>query len=379
MTTLNDSSPSRVPDAQSAIQGDRQHVVVQDETFVSRRVALAPSQATGEGVIHALGYRPAADFIVLRYRFDGALEEIGLEEPFDLTEPPSNSFFVVKASEMANLVIDGVRLTWVQTKVSGAIVRRLGRVPDDFDLVLLHRDGNSVVVLDHDTVDLSTPGVETFLTRKKVWKLNVHGVVIDVHTPDIKVADAMTQAGFDVTQPWHIFFKVQGQVKRPVDLTTILDLTTPGIEKLRLMPKNVDNGEGPPPPRRQFSLLDTDTAYLDRLALRWETIVEQNRRWLLIHQYPVPAGFTTNHTKLALEIPPTYPAGALYGFYAYPPLALADGREIPSTQLRGVLLGVEFHGWSRHRGAASPWNPSIDNVVTQLALVEASLAKEIGE
>lgn len=80
-----------------------------------------------------------------------------------------------------------------------------------------------------------------------------------------------------------------------------------------------------------------------------------------------------------MEIPPTYPGAQIYGFYAYPPLALACGRVIESTQLRGVLLGVEYHGWSRTCGPAAPWNPATDNVVTQLALVDAALAKEIGE
>ena len=379
MTSTDDNVPSRTQRPETTEHGHRHDVVVQDQDFASRSVALTPSQTTGESLIHALGYHPATDFIVLRYRSDGALEDIGLEQPFDLDEPPQNRFFVIQASESFNLVIDGVRRTWVAKHVSGLVVRRLGHVPNDRDLVLLHRDGTSVVIGEHDQVDLSAPGVETFLTRKKVWKLNVHGVTIDVLTPDIKVADAMSQAGFDTTQPWHMFFKVHGQPKREVELTTLLDLTTPGIEKLRLMPKNVDNGEGPPPPRRKFSLLDIDTAYLDRLGLRWETIIEQDRRWLLIHQYPVPAGYTMNHVKLALEIPPTYPAGALYGFYAHPPLALTSGREIPSTQVRGTVLDLEFHGWSRHRGAAAPWNPAVDNIVSQLALVEAALAKEIGE
>jgi hypothetical protein len=73
------------------------------------------------------------------------------------------------------------------------------------------------------------------------------------------------------------------------------------------------------------------------------------------------------------------PGAQIYGFFAYPPLALANKRVIESTQLRGVLLGVEFHGWSRHRGPAAPWNPAVDNVVSQLALVDAALAKEVGE
>ena len=54
-------------------------------------------------------------------------------------------------------------------------------------------------------------------------------------------------------------------------------------------------------------------------------------------------------------------------------LAAEDGR------LRGVLLGVEFHGWSRNRGPAAPWDAATDNVVTQLALVDAALAKEVDE
>jgi hypothetical protein len=46
--------------------------------------------------------------------------------------------------------------------------------------------------------------------------------------------------------------------------------------------------------------------------------------------------------------------------------------------MRGTIFGREFHGWSRNRGSTA-WNPAIDNVATQLALVDAALAKEVGE
>ncbi len=82
------------------------------------------------------------------------------------------------------------------------------------------------------------------------------------------------------------------------------------------------------------------------------------------------------HVALALEIPPTYPAAQIYGFYCFPALTLVSGRAIESTQLRGTIFGQEYHGWSRRRGDAS-WNPLTDNVTTQLALVEGALAKEI--
>lgn len=87
---------------------------VANEQFESRTVRIKPYEATGQGLIEALGYKPIGAYVVLRYRTDGSLEEIGLEESFDIAEPRRNSFFVNEASEMANLVIGGVRLTWTQ-------------------------------------------------------------------------------------------------------------------------------------------------------------------------------------------------------------------------------------------------------------------------
>lgn len=217
-------------------------------------------------------------------------------------------------------------------------------------------------------------------SRKPTWKLNVQGVVIEVGTPTIMVRNALVQAGFNPDQGWHIFLKVAGQPKLPVELNTEIDLRTPGIEKLRLTPKEVINGEASPGSCRAFALLDADEAHLNRLGLRWESIVEgDQRRWLVIHEFPLPLGYTVASTGLALEVPSTYPGAQIYGFYAFPPLALSSGRGIESTQLRGNLLGVEYHGWSRNRGAGAPWNPAVDNVVTQLALVDAALAREVGE
>ncbi len=204
-------------------------------------------------------------------------------------------------------------------------------------------------------------------------------MVLALAMSSILLRDALIKAGFNPDQGWQIFLKVVGQKKQPVELITEIDLRTPGIEKLRLTPKDVNNGEAPQAPRRAFALLDVDEAHLDRLGLRWETIIEQKRRWLLIHDYPLPPGYTVEHTMLALEIPSNYPGAQIDSFYTYPALALASGRKIDRTQLRAALLGVEFCGWSRHRGPGAPWNPTTDNVQTHLALVEAALDKEIGE
>ena len=234
------------------------------------------------------------------------------------------------------------------------------------------------------TADATSTDGEGHMTHQRQWKLNVQGVILDVQEPTIVVRQAIKQAGFDPNQNWIIILRVHGEPKREVGLDFVVDLRTPGIEKLRLTPKEVNNGEALSAPRRQFNLLEIDEGFLNGLGLFWETIVDtmvanKSRRWLLIHDYPVPAGFTMDFMLLALEIPLTYPGAQIDMFYTSPPLALKSGRAIDRTQVSATILDTPFNGWSRHRGAQSQWNPASDNVSTHLALVESALAKETGE
>jgi hypothetical protein len=342
-----------------------------------RRVLIRHHEATGRGIAHAAGLKPPDSAIVLRLRVDGPPHEIGPDEAVDLARG-DRRFVAVVGDRLFLFDVGGRRFEWPVGWVTGVLLRLLAHVPEDRIVCRGTPDDRQVPVGDDERIDLTGGSIEQFSIRKREWRLNVHGVVIVVPTPTVVVRTAMQDAGFDPAKPWFIWFQVAGQPKRAVGLDDVLDLETPGIEKLRLFPRNVDNGEAAAPPIFAFALLEADVAYLDRLGLRWETLVEANRRWLVIHDYPVPTAYAATHAMLALEIPPPYPAAAIYGFYAYPPLRLTSGREIPNTQLRGVLLGREFHGWSRYR-AGAPWDPAVDNVVTQISLVEAALAKEAGE
>src|ERR1035438_2677942 len=144
-------------------------IEVANERFESRMIRIDPYQATGQGLIEALGYKPIDAYVVLRYRADGSLEEIGLEEPFDITEPRKNSFFVNEASEMANLVIGGVRLTWTQEVITGRTVKQLARQPDT-DLVVVMQSGEEPpqIICDDEEVRIGRPGLERFHLRPPV-------------------------------------------------------------------------------------------------------------------------------------------------------------------------------------------------------------------
>lgn len=359
-------------------RGPAHQIEVADETLTYRTARISDLTPTGAQLAAAAGFKPKQNAAVLQVLPNGELEDVRETETVDLRHTDGR-FVIVETDRDYHLRIDGQRYPWPCRIVSGAVLRRLGGVPAEYALYLEKIDQPDRLVGDHDLVDLDGRGVESFISCKPSWALNVQGVKIVSETPTIMVSDALRQAGFDATQSWHIFLKIEGQAKREVQVTDHVDLRTPGIEKLRLTPKEVNNGEAPPAPRRDFALLDADDAYLNQLGSRWETVIDAGRRWLLIHHYRVPPGYTAGETLLALEIPSTYPGAQIDMFYTYPPLALGAGRPIDCTHIPASIGGVAFNGWSRHRGPGSPWNPLLDNVSTHLALVESALLKEVGQ
>jgi len=205
------------------------------------------------------------------------------------------------------------------------------------------------------------------------WDLNVQGVIVRFAHPTILVRDAIQKAGFDPAASWIIILKIAGEPKKPVDITTEIDLRHHGIEKLRLMPKQIDNGEAPLSRRLDFALLPQDEAHLDRLGVRWETVLDGQRRWLQLPNYPLPDGYTSTNTNIAIEIPTSYPTSQLDMFYCNPPLARKRGGDIPQTHHVETICGVPHQRWSRHR----QWDCTRDTLATHLALVDESLHREV--
>lgn len=355
-------------------------LVIADETCAGLDLTAPNPRPTGAEILVAAGRPATPDQIVLQILRPGGLESIRLDEHADLAA--GSTFVLATGDRTFRFTVDLAQFEWPHRLISEVAVRRVANIAPDHKLGLARPHGVQMLGAG-DLVDLANTGAEKFVTlppAQQHWKLKVQGVVLEYLEPLVKVADAMTRAGFDPRKAWHIYLIVQGQPKKEVDSTYVVDLRTPGIEKIRLMQRNVDNGDGQvSAPRRTFKLLAADHEYLDGLGLHWETVLEANRRWLLIHDYSLPLGFTPERTMAALDIPADYPASQIDMFYFSPWVARRDGRAIDSAQVRASIGGVEYQGWSRHRNAAVAWDPSTDSVRTHLALVEGCLAKEMGE
>ncbi|MEE4212300.1 MAG: multiubiquitin domain-containing protein [Parvularcula sp.] len=339
---------------------------------------IADGIVQGRQILESFDRRPAEEHELLMLRSGGpGLRRVGLEDTVDLREEGPERFFAFRTAQLWNLLANGVRFPWGAETIAVQLIRLVARIPETQQLVLERRDEPDFALNEEDVVDLTEPGLERIIARAPVWKLNVQGVILTLATPTIVVETALAEAGFDPNEGWTAILKRAGAKKTEVGLHNIIDLRTPGIEKLRLTPKEINNGEVAQPLRRDFDLLDKDEIHLNARGLQWETLVENGRRILLLRGFILPSGLSAPVADIAIDIPPTYPSAEIDMFHCSPHLTKADGSRIPLTDGRSVTVrGKTFQQWSRHLRGVTRWNPATDSVMTHLALVEAALIAE---
>lgn len=330
----------------------------------------------GEQVLAASGLHPAADYALIRWPEHGPTNEVALDDVLVLPmRGPMAKFFAMKADGIRYFTLDEERYAWAGP-LNVNMVRRIGRVNDRMSLWLELTDEEDRLLGPDEVIDLDAPGVERIYTKKPIWRLQIRQKDYEFDQPQVIVRDAMIRAGFDVSKSWEIRFKVKGEPIRAVALDDILDLSQPGVERLRVAPANVDNGDGAEDGRRDFSLLPADVAFLANAKLRWQTVADLHR-WLIVEDHPLPAGYNVSRCTIAVEIPAGYPSAQLDMFFCNPHLS-ANGTAPPQTQHRQVIVGTEFQRWSRHRGTGSEWTPGVDNLESHFALIENALNREVG-
>jgi len=85
----------------------------------------------------------------------------------------------------------------------------------------------------------------------------------------------------------------------------VVNLREPGVERFTTMPKDTTEGRAGTCLRQGFRLPESDEAYLHGLGLTWEALLEGASRWLIIHEWTIPAGYNQGQVSLALLIPAT--------------------------------------------------------------------------
>lgn len=212
--------------------------------------------------------------------------------------------------------------------------------------------------------------------KKYQYRVNETDYISDTETKTGR--EILELAGFPVDGSVMLRQKVKGNWET-IALTIVVDFTTPGLEKFKTIKNEHTEGslivENAKSLRRDFVLLEEDVEFLSSLNLPWETLIQRDAKWVMVHEYPIVEGYNIQSTTIAFRIAPTYPTTQIDMVYFHPKLSRADGQ--PISCLSDLAIdGKMFQQWSRHRTAASAWRPGIDNLSTHYPLVEAWLISE---
>ena len=127
--------------------------------------------------------------------------------------------------------------------------------------------------------------------------------------------------------------------------------------------------------RREFDLPEADIAYLESLGLPWETVRDGNNRWVIVHDWELCPGYSSQKISLGAMLSTGYPESQIDMVHVTPALSRADGKSIPSLSISNVC-GERWQQWSRHRTSQKPWRIGVDDLSTHLSLVDHWFARE---
>jgi hypothetical protein len=170
-----------------------------------------------------------------------------------------------------------------------------------------------------------------------------------------------------------IYIKQPGAQPKRIQLDERVDLTQPGVERFVTLP--LDQTEGLTQGRRHFSLPAEDMEWLEGCGRPFELVTENGVMRVVVYDFPLPAGYTTDSVTVHIQVPAGYPDVQLDMVWFSPGLSLSSGKGIGATSSEN-FDGKSWQRWSRHRTTANPWRPGIDSLGTHFALIEEWLLRE---
>jgi hypothetical protein len=112
--------------------------------------------------------------------------------------------------------------------------------------------------------------------------------------------------------------------------------------------------------RSDFDLPDEDVLVIKTICPRYDTIIEGNKNWVILRDYPVPSGYNVPKVDVGILIPAGYPRSPLDMAYFFPALSRLDGVQIPALTNNTSIEGKSYQRWSRHRRRETPWRLGVD-------------------
>jgi hypothetical protein len=125
-------------------------------------------------------------------------------------------------------------------------------------------------------------------------------------------------------------------------------------------------------------LSERDTQHLDELGQAYSVYQQGAITLLVLDAYRLPPGYQPAAVDVLIEIPSTYPDGALDMWWTFPYVIFANGQVPINTDARQPYLGYApdparvWQRWSRH----PQWRAGTDDLRSFLRVMRTTLETE---
>lgn len=121
----------------------------------------------GRQLLASAGVRALEAYSLYAIVQNGDFEDVRLDEPFDLRAKGAERFVAFKTDRVFKFMLDGRQIAWGLTGVPETVLRKLAGIGPGEAVFLEVRGGTDRLIADGETVDLTHPGVEVFITAPR--------------------------------------------------------------------------------------------------------------------------------------------------------------------------------------------------------------------
>lgn len=186
---MNPSFESNVEDIGAAVAAGRAiretgpyGVLIGNESLQFRPVVISDPVPTGRQILEACEVADLAEYLVFEFLPTGVLEEIRPDETTDLRAPKTERFLVFRSDRSFRFMLNDRAFDWGTSHISGATLKHLAGIDVlTNDVFQQFRGHGDVLIDDKQLVDLSSPGVERFVTVPVELHIVVNGKRKTVH------------------------------------------------------------------------------------------------------------------------------------------------------------------------------------------------------
>jgi hypothetical protein len=132
-----------------------------------RYIQMADPLPLGRQILAAGGIDARGDYSLFAILPTGDFEDIRLDETFDLRGRGVEQFVAFHTDRVFKLTLDDRQLTWGRPAIRGSELYKLANTSNDLAVFFEVRGGEDKLVSPEETIDLTAPGIERFITAPR--------------------------------------------------------------------------------------------------------------------------------------------------------------------------------------------------------------------